>query len=101
MSDEEMPHPDDLESVPKDDPLWEKECFDPFEDLDEPMRNPSGHTHYCENCEEPLELLYDERETTETAVVCGHCGGCNTLRLDTETDESDDGVRNSRGGDEA
>lgn len=42
-------------------------------------------THYCEDCEEKLALLYDERPDESIPIVCGHCGGTNTRRLeDTE-----------------
>ncbi|AAV45623.1 unknown [Haloarcula marismortui ATCC 43049] len=40
------------------------------------------HTHYCDDCEEPLSLLYDDRNDDSVSVVCGHCGGTNTRRLE-------------------
>ena len=39
------------------------------------------HTHYCEDCEVELELLYDDRDGRDVPIVCGHCGGTNTHRL--------------------
>ena len=39
-------------------------------------------THYCEDCEEPLLLLYDERPNESVNVVCGDCGGTNTRKLE-------------------
>lgn len=57
------------------------------EENKERRRRERAHTHYCDDCEEPLALLYDERESEETAVVCGHCGGCNTRSIDAEVDQ--------------
>lgn len=40
------------------------------------------HTHYCEDCELGLALLYDDREDEQTPIVCGHCGGTDTRRIE-------------------
>lgn len=40
------------------------------------------HTHYCEDCELGLALLYDNREDEQTPIVCGHCGGTDTRRIE-------------------
>lgn len=45
------------------------------------------HTHYCEDCEAELALLYDSREDETGPLVCGHCGGTNCRKL---TDEEKD-----------
>lgn len=39
-------------------------------------------THYCEDCEVELTLMYDEREDKSVPIVCGHCGGTNTRELE-------------------
>ena len=39
------------------------------------------HTHYCEDCDAELALLYDDREGADVPVMCGHCGGTNTRRM--------------------
>lgn len=44
------------------------------------------HTHYCEDCESELALMYDDRDFDETPIVCGHCGGNNTRLLQADTD---------------
>jgi hypothetical protein len=41
----------------------------------------ADHTHYCEDCEVELAILYDDREDESVPLVCGHCGGNNTRRL--------------------
>lgn len=40
-------------------------------------------THYCDDCDDPLIILYDDREDESIPIVCGHCGGNNTRKLDT------------------
>ena len=42
------------------------------------------HTHYCEDCDVELALLYDDRDDEETQIVCGHCGGTNTREIHSE-----------------
>ena len=44
------------------------------------------HTHYCEDCDLELALLYDDRDDESVAIVCGHCGGTNTRVLASEVD---------------
>lgn len=51
-------------------------------------QNNTEQTHYCEDCDEPLALLYDDREGEDTPIVCGHCGGNNTRSLRTGTEHT-------------
>lgn len=51
-------------------------------------------SHICEDCDLPLSLLYDDRESSETDVVCGHCGGNNTRSLHADTERSDNSTEN-------
>jgi len=44
------------------------------------------HTHYCEDCEVKMSVLYDERDGREVPLVCGHCGGTNTRQLEVGDD---------------
>jgi len=39
-------------------------------------------THYCEDCELKMSVLYDERDGRDVPLVCGHCGGTNTRQLE-------------------
>ncbi|OLZ39120.1 hypothetical protein A6E15_19345 [Natrinema saccharevitans] len=49
------------------------------------------HTHYCEDCEMKLALLYDDRDDETTPIVCGHCGGTNTRPLEDGQPVATDG----------
>lgn len=40
------------------------------------------HTHYCDDCDHPLAILYDERPDESISIVCGDCGGTNTRKLE-------------------
>ena len=40
------------------------------------------HTHYCDDCDLELAILYDERPDESVPLVCGHCGGTNTRVID-------------------
>jgi DNA replicative helicase MCM subunit Mcm2 (Cdc46/Mcm family) len=51
------------------------------------------HTHYCEDCEVELALLYDDREDKDLPVQCGHCGGFGTRPLQPDTDRPEEGER--------
>ena len=35
-------------------------------------------THYCNDCDHALVVLYDTRDDFSTPIVCGDCGGTNT-----------------------
>lgn len=39
-------------------------------------------THYCDDCDGELIILYDERPDKSVPIVCGGCGGTNTRKLD-------------------
>lgn len=39
-------------------------------------------THYCDDCDGELVILYDERPDNSVPLVCGGCGGTNTRELD-------------------
>lgn len=51
------------------------------------MSTETQHTHYCNDCETELALLYDDREDETVPIVCGHCGGDNTTEIEVKADE--------------
>ena len=42
------------------------------------MSDDERATHYCDDCDAGLVVMYDTREDLETPIVCGECGGTNT-----------------------
>jgi hypothetical protein len=44
-------------------------------------------THYCDDCELQLVVLYDDRPG-HASIVCGHCGGTNTRPISEVDDDS-------------
>lgn len=49
-------------------------------------RDGTEHTHYCDDCEIELAVLYDDRDDKSVPLVCGHCWGTNTHSLQADTD---------------
>ena len=44
-------------------------------------------THYCDDCELQLVVLYDDRPG-HASIVCGHCGGTNTRPISEVDDDA-------------
>jgi hypothetical protein len=50
----------------------------------------SEHTHYCDDCDEPLSIIWDDRDDESIPIVCGHCGGTNTRSLEADSEQGGD-----------